>query len=149
MGNVRFMMMVGLPASGKTTLSKIIVKNTPFTIISLDDIRLELYGSEEIQTDHKRVFEIMEYRTLKELKAGNNVIYDATNIYKKNRLKLLEKLADIQCSKECVYIDTGLKRCLFQNRNRKRNVPKDAIKRMNKKIQKPTAKEGWNIIYKV
>jgi len=148
MKNVRFMMMVGLPESGKTTLSKIIAKNTPFLIISADDIRLE-YESEEIIIDNNRVFEIMEHRAITELQAGNNVIYDSANVYKKDRLKLLKKLENIDCSKECVYMVAGIKKSLYQNRHRKRNVSKDVIKRMNHKIQKPTAKEGWNIIYNV
>jgi predicted kinase len=148
MKNVRFMMMVGLPESGKTTLSKIIAKNTPFLIISADDIRLE-YESEEIIIDNNRVFEIMEHRAITELQAGNNVIYDSANVYKKDRLKLLKKLENIDRSKECVYMVAGIKKSLYQNRHRKRNVSKDVIKRMNHKIQKPTAKEGWNIIYNV
>ena len=87
-----FIMLVGLPGSGKSTYANTFrsqllseINDERVVIISSDAIRKELYGDESIQTDPARVFSLMEERTLDELDKGSVVLYDATNINRKNR----------------------------------------------------------------
>ena len=55
-------MMIGLPASGKTTFANKISKSEGAIIVSSDAIRKELFGSEEKQQDNVLVFEKLEER---------------------------------------------------------------------------------------
>jgi len=81
-----FCMLVGLPGSGKTSFA--LSLKDKYDIISSDSIRKELYGSERIQENNNKVFEIMRKRAIEALKSGKNVIYDATNMTRKFRKAL-------------------------------------------------------------
>ena len=134
-----FVMMIGLPGSGKSYFSNIYSNNLknmgiPNIILSSDKIRKELYGDESIQDDPDKVFQIMEERTINNLKNNISVVYDATNINYKNRMNLLKKLPD--CWKIALIIWTPYQMCLERNKNRERIVPENAIKKMYKKNRK-------------
>lgn len=89
----KFMMLIGLPGSGKSTWAEKYLTNSGNTvIISSDKIRKELFGDENSQEDNTRVFHEMEIRTLDYLNKGVYVIYDATNVVRKRRKALLDKL---------------------------------------------------------
>lgn len=145
----RFMMLVGLPASGKSTFTQEVVEGRDdIIVVSSDAIREELYGDESIQQDHAKVFEIMAQRTKEALKNGVHVIYDATNISRKKRKGLLQQLPKFS-HKTVVYFATDFQTVKHQNNNRERVVPLDAIERMYKNLQIPIYSEGWdNIVFK-
>lgn len=54
-------MMIGLPASGKSSIAKKIAKSEDAVIVSSDDIRKEL-GNINDQSQNEKVFEIAEKR---------------------------------------------------------------------------------------
>lgn len=94
----KFYMLCGLPASGKShyalKLQEIISNksNEKSVIISSDKIREELYGDENIQGNSEDVFSLIHERILSNLDNGINVIYDATNLKRKYRLEIFNKL---------------------------------------------------------
>jgi predicted kinase len=53
--------MIGLPASGKSSIAKKIAKSEDAVIVSSDDIRKEL-GNINDQSQNEKVFEIAEKR---------------------------------------------------------------------------------------
>lgn len=134
--------LVGLPGSGKSTYAKTI-KNA--VLCSSDKVREELYGNEDIQGDKQKVFRILHNRIKENLKNGNNVIYDATNINSKKRRNLLNEVGDI-CKKHCIIIGTLYFDCLENNNKRERKVPEDVIELMYKSWQTPYWFEGWDSI---
>ena len=82
----KLILLVGVPGSGKTTYAKRLVRETPNTThVSSDAIRKELYGDESVQQNPRIVFEVMHKRTIEFLKAGANVVFDATNLTKRDR----------------------------------------------------------------
>ena len=85
-----FHMLVGLPGSGKTYYVNKHLKRENTTILSSDEIRKVLLGSEEAQWGNSIVFDAMNYAAIENLRQGRNVIYDATNINSKRRIALLE-----------------------------------------------------------
>lgn len=142
-----FFMMVGLPASGKSTYAKTItVNDAPVNIHSSDLIRAELYGDENIQEDNDLVFKKLSERIKSDLINNQDTIYDATNIDWKRRKAFLESLNKIQCYKVCVFIATSYQDCLRQNKKRERVVPEYVIKNMYKNIWIPQRYEGWDNI---
>ncbi|MGD1416518.1 AAA family ATPase [Bacillus stercoris] len=148
---VRFLLLCGLPASGKSTFAKELIEREDGTkrddvkYLSSDAIREELYGDESIQTDPSKVFELMRTRTLDALKAGKHVIYDATNISRKRRKGLLQQLPK-GIHKTAVYMATNYSTCVDLNIHRDRTVPLEAVDRMYKNLQIPIYSEGWDNI---
>lgn len=138
-----FMMMCGLPASGKTTYAQKLAEETGALLLSSDDIREKFGYDPSSKEDHKKVFSIMESETLKALKNNISVIYDATNIHRKNRMNFLGKLKDIDVFKVCTIMAKPYDLCLIDNDKRKRIVPGEAINRMYKQWQTPYYFEGW------
>lgn len=58
---IKFYMMIGLPASGKSTIAKEIAKSEDAVIVSSDEIRRE-FGDVNDQSQNVKVFEEVEKR---------------------------------------------------------------------------------------
>lgn len=143
---VRFLMLIGLPASGKSTFAKgLIGERGDILYLSSDVIREELYGDESIQGDNKLIFELMESRTKEALNNGYHVVYDATNLSRKKRSHLLRQLPR-GTFKTAVYMSTDYEIVQMQNKERDRVVPENIIDNMYKNLQVPIYSEGWDDI---
>lgn len=143
----RFVMLIGLPGSGKSTWAeKHITENSNTVIISSDEMRKELFNDESSQEDNNRVFYEMEVRTLQNLNNGVNVIYDATNVVRKRRKVLLDKLP-AWVIKEAYVIWAPIETCIERDSFRDRTVGKDVIWRMVKSYQPPFFDEDFDRIY--
>ena len=140
-------MMCGLPGSGKSTSAKTITVDGVKPIIhSSDKLREEMYGNAEIQGDNNKLFAELHKRIKADLKCGNNVIYDAANIKKKNRIAFLKELKNIPCHKDCIVMATEYKACEYNNAHRERKVPPEVIRRMYLNFQPPHESEGFRTI---
>ena len=140
-----FLMLVGLPGSGKSTYAEKFLK-TGYKIHSSDAIREELTGSMESQEVNTAVFNLLHERVKKDLLKGNNVIYDATNISWKRRKAFLSELSKIKCKKVCHVIATPFEICIKQNKTRTHVVPFDVVARMYTNFDIPWYNEGWDSI---
>lgn len=142
--------LIGLPASGKTTWSLKKVKESDKTIswISSDSIRKELYGSEEDQQSPGKVFTLMFQRTLIALKDGHDCIYDATNLNRKRRINLINEIKKSVNDVEfiAVFFAIPYQICMARNLQRARVVPDAVILRMHKEITIPSIYEGFDRI---
>lgn len=144
-------MMVGLPGSGKSYMANAIEIECNGEIIkpkihSSDAIREELLHDVNDQEHNKDVFAVLHQRIKDDLRNHNSVIYDATNIDKKQRTAFLNGLNGINCVKVCFLVMTPYELCLEQNRNRERSVPDEVIKRMYLKWSPPFLAEGFDTI---
>lgn len=142
----KFMMMVGLPASGKSTYAKKLAIMFNAQIVSSDDIRAELFGNASLQGDNEKVFGIVHSRIFEALKNGENVIYDATNIDYKRRINFLQQVRRFDCTTHCYFIRAPYSECIYYNENRVRQVPIYVMERMYKNIYIPQYYEGWDEI---
>lgn len=137
-------MMCGLPGCGKTSVAKKISEKYGYVVYSSDEIRKKLYGDTNDQNHNTEVFEELHKCIIQDLKAGKNVIYDATNISSKRRRHFLSMLNKIDCCKVCYFIPTPYKQCLKNNRKRGRVVPENVIKSMYKRFNVPNRNEGFD-----
>ena len=139
----------GLPASGKSTYSEMLVASGVFCSVCPDKIRGELYGDENIQGNGKQVFDIAHHR-IKELgKGGNNVVFDATNIDRNRRKELVKEMRpyfDIIIFK---WFSTPIELCLKRNERRERQVPPRVIWSMADRFQPPIIEEGWDYVEEI
>jgi len=143
MSNI-FYMLVGLPSSGKTSYAKKHLSHCK--IHSSDDLRIELFGSVDVQDQNHILFKELHSRVKKDLSKGFDVVYDATNISYKKRKAFLQEINYINCTKTCVLIATPYELCLRQNIKRDRTVMAEVIKRMYQNFTIPQYYEGWDKI---
>lgn len=137
-------LLCGIPGSGKTTYAEK-MKNSYTYHLSSDAIRKELYGDENIQGNPSDVFALMQDRAIMLLNNGFDVIYDATNITRKDRASIITKCPRFT-QIECHIIWAPIETCIERDAARKRTVGKEVIDRMLKKFQPVFYDEGINEI---
>lgn len=138
-------MTIGFPGCGKSTAAKEQNELYGTIIVSSDAIRKEVFGDEDNQDHNTEVFEIMAKRTIENLKAGNDVIYDATNLSRKYRTNFL-KSVPINSDRIAVVFATPFDICLERNNSRDRVVPENVLWKMYKSFQMPYYTEGFDEI---
>ena len=144
----KFIMLIGLPAVGKDTWAEKYIQEHSNTVIhSSDDIRAELYGNAAHQGSPAKVFEIMRARTIRDLRTGKDVIYNATNVKWRDRYSILSQVKhvkDVECI--CKIFVAPVEVCKERNAARERSVPDFVYDRMLQGFQTPLYKEGFNNI---
>ena len=142
MNRPKLIILCGIPGSGKSTYAKdYIGRNCNTVHLSSDAIRKELYGDENIQGNPGEVFTLMQKRAVEALNNGHDVLYDATNITRKDRSGIIgvcPKFAKI----ECHIIWAPIEVCIERDSKRERAVGKEVIDRMLKRFQSPYYDEG-------
>ena len=136
-GPVRCHLLIGPPASGKTTLAQklapLLTKpgEQPALVLSTDRIRAEVFGDASVQGPW---FDIRE-QLLKELRqavrAGQPVILDATHARRPWRLAFTQSL-ELPAPVEWIgwWLQTPTAQCLAWNQTRQRKVPEPVIQEM-------------------
>ena len=145
----KLILMVGIPGSGKTTLSKRVV-DKGFHYMNADSIRLELYGDEKTQGDPSEVFSIFFARLEEAMKIGKSIVIDNTNINAKQRKPILERAQQFGYEDvQLWFLDVPLEICLERNRNRDRAVEDEIVRNMYNSINsggRPKRTEGKVIV---
>jgi predicted kinase len=133
---------VGIPGSGKTTYAQKYIETNPNTVhLASDRIRAELWGDEAIQGDNSQVFTLMQSRAIETLNNGQSVIYDCTNLTRKERaciIGICPRFVKI----EAHIIWAPIEMCIERDAARERTVGKEVIDRMLKRFQAPYYDEG-------
>lgn len=143
MNRPKLILLCGLPGSGKTTYA--LQHYSDCIILSSDAIRKELYGDENIQGSPSEVFSIMQKRAIEALNNGKHVIYDATNMTRRDRAGIINacpKFAYIEC--HIIWAPIGT--CIARDAARGRTVGKAVIDKMLKRFQAPYYDEGIDYI---
>lgn len=134
------MVLVGLPASGKSTY----LKRMGVRGLSSDVIRGLLTDDERDQTQHERVFQTLRYLLRQRLAIGRPVTYvDATHLRPEERRPYLEIGREFGCDVEALFFDVPLTVCRERNAGRDRVVPEDAMAAMAAKLVAPAVEEGF------
>lgn len=142
----KLIVLVGLPASGKSTLAEELSVKYNATILSSDAIREEILGDVNNQSENTNVFEVMNNRAKVLLSKGGNVIYDATNINRKRRVHLIKQ--ELKADEYiCYYLGSSIGYSVFRDGEREREVGYEVIDKMYKTMQIPVKSEGWSDIH--
>lgn len=141
-----FYMMIGLPASGKSTIAKRYAQECKGVIVSTDELRKELLGDENSQENNELIFKEVERRIKENIEKGVDVIFDATNIGYKKRIDWLNKLKKYNVYRVAVMVATPYEECLERNKKRERVVPEEVITNMYHNFYVPQQYEGFNRI---
>lgn len=144
-----FYLLVGVPASGKSTWAENAYYMDDETyVVSSDGIRSELFGDERIQREPEKVFELAHKRIINALRAGyEKVVFDATNIKRKHRVALMNKIKEFECYSICVIFAEPYEVLCARNKERSRQVPEEVIWRMLTQFEMPLESEGYDEIH--
>ena len=143
----KLIMLIGLPGAGKSTYAKSIMDSEGrVQYCSSDKVREQLYGDENIQGDTNKVFRVLHNKVKNLLDRGYDVIYDATNVTRKNRRSVIQEV-----KKYCTTIDAHIvwapyEGCLSRDAARKRSVGPDVIRKFLYRWQSPNYDEGFDNI---
>jgi predicted kinase len=145
----RLILLVGIPGSGKTTLSKKLAEKG-YTTISADSIRQELYGDEADQGDPKDVFAVFYERMDKILSSGADLVVDNTNLKAQYRQEITERAKPFGYENPQIWVlDIPLNICLKRNSLRDRKVGDDIVTNMFNEFNRngrPKTSEGKVVI---
>ena len=136
-------LLIGLPGSGKSTYCR----RRHIQPLSTDTLRLWLLDDETDQSQQARIFGLLRMLLRLRLQLGRARTYiDATNLTRQERrpYKLLAKEYGYELC--AVFFDVPLEVCLRRNRKRRRVVPEDVMEKMARKLQPPSAEEGFTEI---
>lgn len=135
----KILVLRGLPASGKSTFAKKLVKENPgvYKRINRDDLR-EMFDGYELNTDNEKFAKkVRDILIAEALAAGKSVIVDDTNLSSKN-LNRIQQLADIHKKKtgEKVEVivrefDVSLEEAIERDSKRAKPVGKKVITKMH------------------
>lgn len=142
----RFIMMCGIPGSGKSKFAGTYAVDNNATVFSSDILRQELFGDENVNDKNAEVFAELHKRVKNSLSLGESVVMDATNIHHKRRKAFLDELGGVDCHKLCAIMATPYKECLRRNKERGRVVPTHVIRKMYEGFYIPQKYEGWDEI---
>lgn len=149
--NPTLYILIGVPGSGKSTYAEELYQKSErgIALVSSDCIRKSLYGNESCQDNPKKVFTLAHKIIVDQLAHDFDVIFDATNIYAKDRMDLIRKVC-FEVKKEvrfvAIYFDTSIETCIARQDLRERKVPAKVIEKMNRQIDRPNFEEGFDII---
>lgn len=161
-------LMVGIPASGKSTAAATILKNGA-ALVSSDRLREEFFGDEKIQYTEEwlraqgydgaddvsskedfantKIFESAFQRCSEILARGMDVIMDSTACGRKTRKHILRKIRNADRT-VCIVMAVSFAVCMQRNLSRKRIVPAFFMERSARSFQFPSVDEGFDeIIY--
>ena len=147
--SIECFLLVGLPASGKSTFSKRLAASKNAVIISTDSIRKILYKDESKQGNWKEIERVLHESIFNSISKGQSVIIDATHTVKEHR-KILINLSN-QINWTCYFLKTDKQTCIKRNLERSRTVPKHVIESMANqlKLTPPTREEGFKKLYEI
>lgn len=147
MKNLKVKVLVGIPASGKSTYARQFIKNKSdkWIIVNRDDIR-DMLGEYWIPTREKLVTDIEDDIVQEGLRHGYNVIIDATNINQKtvkrieSNVEVIKGLTGYNIEIEYLSFFISLRKAIIRDFFRGlfggRKVGKNVIKRFYDEIQK-------------
>ncbi|MGF1933433.1 MAG: AAA family ATPase [Nostoc sp. ChiQUE02] len=149
----KLILLIGLPASGKSTLAKQLLAECPqMQLISTDAIRGQLFGSQAIQGPWLLIWREIE-RQFQQAMSDNRqgvytihtAIFDATNAQRRHRREVIALARDLGFTHiQAIWVDTPVWLCLARNKRRSRQVPEEIILRMHRQLRDapPSLEEG-------
>lgn len=156
----KFTFLRGFPAAGKTTFAKRFIEENPdYVLFSADDVRKELYGSQDKYGDGKEIYDVLVGKMRKALKEGKSVLYDAVNMRRDYRTDFMRDVFDDDNAlgfgsifswdfeKNLITIPTCKEVCIERHLNRGRNIPIENLIPYFSLTDNPEPCEGWDNIW--
>ena len=141
----KLLILIGIPGSGKTTYSTLLLsKEANYIRVNKDDIRKMLYNNEPFRPNIEPIVSGINEGTIENaLNSGMNVVVDNTNCNIDRLIRLLGNLEETVITYfeyEIILFDVPLELCKLRNSNRVNPVGEED---MNKYYNDYLKIEGW------
>jgi tRNA uridine 5-carbamoylmethylation protein Kti12 len=150
--NAILMVLIGLPASGKTTLAHSLCERlsrlslfSNCISIDPDQYRREVMGEVYLPEKENQVQEEKFNQIRRAINPSTLIIIDDLNYYKSMRHSLFQIAGDAHIPYSSVFLKTNLNFCLENNRNRKRPLSEDLMREISTKLDTPGETYKWDI----
>jgi len=140
--------LVGPPASGKSTWGKKFAIENNVVYISTDGIRKELSGDESNQSVSREAFGIARNKVSTALGEGRSVMIDATNVNHKSRKDWINLGKGHGAYIIAVAFEVSRDELLRRDAQRERHVGPEIVDRFLNKYIRPTTQEVDKVIVK-
>ena len=147
----KLIVLIGIPGSGKSTISSKIIEKYGGQVVSSDAIRKELFGSEESQENPILVWDTFYERAFKFLCDNEFTLLDATFARRRDRTRLFRMFPLDEVQTVGVYLNVSFARSAIQNSRRARVVPTFVLETMYSALQEfpPSLEEGFSDITEI
>ncbi|AFY36944.1 putative kinase [[Leptolyngbya] sp. PCC 7376] len=141
--------LIGIPASGKSTLALWLQSQTQGQIISTDAIRQKLYGDANIQGKWPEIAHCVDEAIQRAIAIEQTIIYDATNFHRGWRQDFLARYSYLTWV--AWQLHTPFRECWERNQLRSRQVPFEIMRQMLERLEAepPQCVEGFEEIIAV
>ncbi len=136
-------LLAGLPGSGKNTWITDNAHDLPQ--VCMDDIRRELKISPK--ANQGRVIQESQERAKILLRKKQSFIWNATNLTKQRRQKLVNLFTTYKARVKIVYIETPYSTLLQRNKSRQHPIPPRVLERFTHSLEVPKPDEAHQLIY--
>ncbi len=116
-------LLIGVPASGKSTLARQLLGHASFVHLNADSIRKEVNGDENSHDRDNLVWMKFQERYEAALQSGQSVLVDNMNHTRATRSNLIRAARKAGYAVKLVYLDVPLAVCLERNRKRGKDIP--------------------------
>ncbi len=149
----KLILLIGLPGSGKSTLTKQLLAECPqMLLISTDAIRGQLFGYEAVQGPWLLIWREIEQQFQQAIATANTAIFDATNAQRRHRREVIALARNLGFTHiRGIWVDTPVWLCLARNKRRSRQVPEEIILRMHRQLRDapPSLEEGLDSLIRL
>lgn len=150
------MLLVGPPASGKSTLARHLVAMGAVDedgILSADELRRELLGDARDISAERAVFAELRRRLVPRLAEGRTTVVDATNLWPRRRARHLRVARQHGRAVVALVVSAPLEDLLARNARRPQPVPPGGIVQMHRQAASITDEvlldEGCALVVRV
>jgi predicted kinase len=145
----KFIATIGLPGSGKSSISRPFAEKNDYVYISSDAVRLEVTHDPYDMSREMEVWDEIKRRIRENLEAQHTVVLDSTLTSEKVRSQILELARECGVQKiQGLYVDIPEEVSRERNAGREVVVPDEHITRMSKRLEEfpPELSEGFDSI---
>lgn len=142
----RILVLVGLPACGKTTY----VTEHKLPALSSDHIRYLLCDDATQQGVNSRIFHVMRILLRERLALVRPLtVIDATSLNRAERQPYIEIAHEFGAEADALFFDVPLELCQARNLARDRVVPPEAMLLLASRLEPPSISEGFTRVSRV
>lgn len=123
---MKLLMLMGLPASGKSTYAKQLALDG-WVRVNKDDLRAMLHGGKWSPKNEKQILQVRDQVISDSLLAGKSVVVDDTNLDPKHKIRLQELAKKYAATFETKFFDVEPAECIKRDLVRPNSVGNDVI----------------------
>lgn len=138
-------LMVGLPGMGKDTYIRTHCADLP--VVSLDSLRRKHKVGHRDAKGNGRIIQLALEEAREHLRIQRSFVWNATNLTRNNRSKLIDLFNTYKARVKVVYIEVPYQLWQQQNLQRTYAVPLAVLDKMLKKLEVPSPSEAHQVNY--